>query len=155
MKVKLTIDADLQDVLYKMGDEATRVAEKAVKEAGAILYEALREEINNNAELSEKQKTRYLSDMEQEYTTKGDYVFGEVGWLFDNYNATPTPTGVKVLWAEYGTKQRTTKAGQNRGYLSPAYFVTTARKKSASKIRKKQEEIINSEFEKIIGAKSG
>lgn len=148
VSLNLKTDDSLRAMLYQMGDDAPAVAEKIVRESGRILVEALREEVTNNTRLTEKQKRLFLNNIEEKYYRGRYTAIAQVGWLFKNYDDQPTPVGVKAIWAEYGTQPRRTAEGYNRGYMSPAWFVTRARKKVAKKIAQRQDEMLNEEWRK-------
>lgn len=149
MAVRLTIENDLQAMIYNLGKEAPNVAEKAVKESGKILLESLREQVTNNTELSERQKRLFLNNLEEKYEKAQWGALAEVGWLFKEYDAKNPAVGVLAIWAEYGTDERFTLLRLKRGYLSPAYFTTKARKKVAKTIRQRQEEIVDEAWKEV------
>lgn len=151
MGVKLKFDNDLQYLIYQLGKDAPVVAEKAVKESGHILLESIRQEVTNNPDLSDAQKRRLLNELDEKYTVLEGSAYGYIGWLFDKWDKENPNTGMIAVWNEYGTRDRRTGNNENRGHLSPAYFTTNARRKSARKIRQMQESIVQEEWRKING----
>jgi hypothetical protein len=143
MGVSFVLSGDFAKMLRDASNNVQEDAEKILLESGKILNRYLLDEVENNNVLSDAQKELLRRDVDNKITYSSPrYVQSEAGWLFKKYDAVNPPTGVLAIWMEYGTKERTTKSGQRRGFIHPANFVRKARKRASKEINALQERMI-------------
>ena len=74
----------------------------------------------------------------------GQRMAAEVGWRMGEYDPKNLSQGYKAVFLNYGTPRRATRSGYNRGYITGRGFIGRAKKKARPKIKKAQQEALES-----------
>ena len=149
MALKLTLKG-FENYLVQLrtaGKDVEKIAEKALKESGDILYASLVKNTKGSG-LSED-TIRKMEETLQKPTIYKDYlgdkiskVSVELGYRKGDYDPDDLSGGYVALFNEYGTVERYTEEHENRGKLAERSFTRRAIKQSSGRIRKVQKEII-------------
>ena len=143
---------ELISKIKEAGGSVDAAADKAAKATGAIVHEELNKEAS-----AQHVPSDVTNAIRENYKSKNGVVNVSVGWELKNYNPNYLTPGFKALFASYGTKPRTVKAGgqrvfingrwvtlgTNRGAVKGSNFIKTAKKRAATKAKKAQKEILD------------
>lgn len=77
----------------------------------------------------------------------GNKATAEAGFSLGDYDPDDPNSAYIALFTEYGTAERKTKAGENRGEIEADPFIRPAQEKNAAKIKRTQKQAL----EKILG----
>lgn len=80
-------------------------------------------------------------------TWKDDRATAEAGFKLGTYDPDNPNSGYIALFKEYGTAQRQTKDGENRGVITADPFIRPAKEQNAAQIKRIQKKALN----KILG----
>lgn len=144
MGVSLSFEMDWGKALDLDAEELRTVSLKAVKAGCEVLENALQQEINSDATLSDRAKKRLLTTIRPYIWSKAQVVSGEVGWEFNNSD--DIDDGRIAQFLNFGTEERTTKLENGwgeRGRIQPAKFINRAIKKNAQKIKDAEKKVFD------------
>lgn len=141
--------------LKKAEKDVEKIAEKALKESGDILYNSL---VRNTKSSGLNEDTiRKMEESLIKPTIYKDYLGDkvtklsvELGYRKGKYDSDDLSGGYVALFNEYGTEERYTEGHDYRGTLAERSFTRRAIKQSSSKIRKTQEKIIQEGLEDAL-----
>lgn len=141
--------------LRDAGKDVEKIAEKALKESGDILYDALVQNTKSSG-LSED-TIRKMEESLRKPTVYKDYlgdkiskVSVELGYKKGKYDSDDLSGGYVALFNEYGTDSRYTEHGDYRGELAEKSFTRRAIKQTSAKIKKVQKKIIEEGLQEIV-----
>lgn len=141
--------------LKDAGADVERIAEKALKESGDILYKSLVE--NTKGSGLNEDTIRKMEESLQKPTIYKDYlgdriskVTCELGYRKGKYDPDDLSGGYVALFNEYGTVERHTEQGADRGKLAERQFTRRAIKQTSNRIRKTQQSIIEDGLREVV-----
>lgn len=149
MALKLTLkgfDSYLSD-LKKAGADIDAAATEALTTSGEILTSAIKDSMKSSGMSDDTIRVMNRSLMQPTIykNREGDTVTKivcEVGFRLGDYDPKNPEGGYIALFNEYGTKERKTAAGKNRGHLEERAFIRRAIRKSKAKIKNVQKETL-------------
>lgn len=141
--LKLTGFSEFLEDLQEAGGRIEVEGKKCFEECSQNLYDEL---------YSKAKKAKLSQDLLNKMISETDFKDGvwsySCGWKkFSSPNVTPLPDFYKVLFANYGTPERQTKAGKSTGSVTGKNFIKKAKRSAATKNKKVQQEMI----ERILG----
>lgn len=143
MSIKLNLKGfdELLDKVNKANGDVDKAAAKAIKDSARIAQTEL-----ETAAKSAGVPNDIVRDIRVKTTAKSNVYSAKVGWELGRYDPRKLSSGFKALFINYGTVRRTTKAGQNRGAMAKPpkqkQFITVAKRRANTKIKKSQQQII-------------
>lgn len=154
MAVKFEISDDFIRAMRRMSktsEEFRGHVEKTLLKCGDALNKCLLDEVEKSDVLSDDMKERLAREIDNKIVHSSNFlVQSEAGWLFEKYVTVDPPTGVLAIWHNYGTKERKTAAGYNRGFVHPAKFVKRARERASKQIENIQKDMMKEVEEKWL-----
>lgn len=150
-KAKLTLTGfdDLLEQIQKAEGDIKRATEVALKEGATVLVKAYETQARSNGV---PQKSIAALNVDPPKWT-GNRCEAGAGFKLGAYDPENPSGGYIAMFENYGTKQRKTQAGQNRGKMKALGFIQKAEKKAAPQVRKAEQAALNN----ILGglAKNG
>lgn len=134
MTFKLEGFNDLVEAIEKAGRNVDFETEKCFSQCAKVVTETLIEKAQE-ADLDAK----LIDKITREKWHRHNIFYFSVGW--EKVKATdknPIPDVYKVMFYNYGTPNRTTKSGANRGEVKEHGFIKKAKLASRNKVRKIQ-----------------
>lgn len=132
---------DLIQQIEKAGGSVDNAVRKAIDDGAVAMEQSLRNECN-----AANVPSDITSQIRIEKTGGNDTFKVKVGWDVPNYDPKNPSYAHKAIFLNYGTPQRQTKAGKNRGRIVERGFIQKAKKKGGRQVKKAEKEA----FEKII-----
>lgn len=155
MSVKLQLkgfDSYIKE-LRKAGANVQKVTEKALLESAELFNSELVKQTDASP-MSQKTKDRMKKDLIKSAITHSSeqLVVAEAGYrIGDTLDSKDLSGGFIALFNEYGTVRRRTRRGVNRGSLEAMEFTKRTHRRIDSKIRKKQEGILQEALKELNG----
>lgn len=152
MSVKLTLKGfdSYLNKLRKAGANVQKVSEKALLES-AVMFNSELEKNVKASPMSEATKDEINKSLiKPQITHSSDMlVIANAGFRIGNYDRDDPSGGFIALFNEYGTEDRTTRSGENRGSLEKMEFTKRTHRKVDAKIRKLQEGILKEALKEL------
>lgn len=140
IKLVLTGFDDLLAEIEQAGGEIKPAVDTALSESINLIDS----DIRTGAEARNISTDRLITPVVK---WEGNIATAEAGFKLGNYDPEEPNSAYLALFKEYGTKARKTRAGANRGEITPDPFIRPAKEKNAAKIKRTQKQAL----EKILG----
>ena len=141
LKIKLTGFDELLAAVKKASGDVDRAASKAIKESARIYEQELRIAAHNAGVPQD-----IISQIKSETSEQNDRYSARVGWRLGAYDPANPSAGYKAMFINYGTVRRITRQGWNRGQIAKPtkqrQFITIAKRKANTRIKRLQQDII-------------
>ena len=135
IKFELKGFEDLLEQIQKAGGSIERATEKALLNGANLLTNDFKTgAINRGLELD-----RLITPQVKWNKNRASI---EAGFELGDYDERNPNSAYIAMFTEYGTIKRTTKAGANRGTITPDPFIRPAREKDAAKVKRYQKEAL-------------
>lgn len=137
--------------LRKAGADVQKASEKALLESAEIFKDELVKQVNGSPMTKETKDAMMESMIEPSIVVSNDmFVVAETGFRMGDYHSNDLSGGYIALFNEYGTKNRRTRRGQNRGSLEEIEFTRRAHKAVDSKMRRVQKKILEEALKEAL-----
>ena len=156
-KAGITVKLDgFQDILQQIkdaGGDIDRAAKKAITESAKIVEDELKAQT-----LIAGVPQDIRNEIRTHIEIANDNYSAEVGWTKGAYNPKKPSAAYKAIFLNYGTVRRKTRKRENRGQVPASgsrptkdkQFLTLAKKKSRSRVKKAQEQILKEALGELI-----
>lgn len=137
---------DLINQIEKAGGNIDKAVRKAVDDGAVAMKQSLVSECN-----AANVPSSLTSQIRIEETSGNGTFKAKIGWDVPNYDPKNPAPAFKAIFLNYGTPQRQTKAGQNRGRIVERGFIQKGKRKGGRAVKKAEKEAFEGILKELKG----